>query len=209
MVPRPDHQLISTVQAHLRQVLAVAAHSADEPTMRMISGNLRFLLVHENLARAWREAGLGGTITVKTWCIESVERGVDVIAFCGGGDILPGVPVSVCRGAHLKEKTLDLYAFCRATRAQVAQIKISTTELIDFVANAMGGSHFDPWGRAARKPKADILQKVESGEIPAPGLRFNDRSILHHEVLSIAQSLVRSKQVHQLLAYRVGERGEK
>jgi hypothetical protein len=99
---------------------------------------------------------------------------------------------------------LDLHAFCRAARAQVGQIKISTTELIDYVANALGGSHFDPSGRAARKPKADILRKIESGEIAAFGLKFNDRSILHHEVLSIAQSLVRSKQVHQLLAYRAG-----
>ena len=192
-----DSELIATVNAHLRQVESVAFHNADEPTMRAATGSLRFLLADGNLARAWRASGIGGPMIFRAWCIASTGPG-EVVAFCGGGDLLPGIPFSACRGATLKEKSLDLVAFCRETRIQVRHVKVSTVEIIQYVANALGGSHYDPSGKTAKRPKAETLRRVEAGEIEGPPLRVNDRSLLHHEILSIAQAVVHSPQVARL-----------
>jgi hypothetical protein len=202
---KSEADLIRTVNAHLKQLAQVALHNADEPTMRVATGSLRFLLAEGNLARAWRASEIGGPIVFKAWCINSTGPG-EIVAFCGGGDVLPGFSFSACRGAKLKEKQLDLSAFCRETRVQVGQVKISTVEVIQYVANALGGAHYDPGGKAAKKPKGDILRRIEAGEIQGVPLRVNDRSHLHHEILSIIQAVVRSPQIAKLQAWP-GRRG--
>ena len=96
--------LISTVNAHLRHLAAVSVYSVDEASLRAICGTLRFLLVESNLSRAWHASGIGGPITLKTWCIDSVGPEFPIVAVCGGGDILPGIPVSIGRNARVHEK---------------------------------------------------------------------------------------------------------
>src|SRR5262249_18493102 len=140
-ITQDDIELIATVNAHLRQT--EASYASDEATLRVMTGSLRFLLADGNLARAWRLSSIGGPMTFKTNCITSTRSG-NVVALCGGGDLLPGIPFSACRGASLEVKTLDLASFCRSTRIQIDDTKISTTELIQYVANARGGSHYDP-----------------------------------------------------------------
>jgi hypothetical protein len=192
---RTDIQLIETVQAHLKQLATVAVFNADEPTLRMVTGTLRALLVEEMLQRAWRTSGLGGPITFKTYCIVSTQ-GDDVVAYCGGGDLIPNIPISWGHNAHVAERTLNLKDFCRQTRIQIGTATASTIDIVKYVANALGGSHFDPDGKTARK--FDLLRRIESGEIGQLFLQANNRNALHHELLSIAQSVTRSPQVHQL-----------
>lgn len=198
--PKSDLAFIETVKAHLRQIEAVAFHSVDEASLRAVAGSLRLLIADGALIRAWKAAGFGGPMTFTPWCIDRVGKG-EVVAFCGGGDLLPGVPFSACRNASLRQKTLDFAAFCREARVQVGSVKVTTAELIQYVANALGGNHYDPAGKAARKPKAALLRRIEEGEIEAPPLRVNDRSLLHHELLSIAQVVVRSAEVQSLRAW--------
>jgi hypothetical protein len=201
VVSAEDAQLIEAVIAHLKQVEAATRYDSDEATLRVATGSLRFLLADQNLARAWRASNIGGPIVLKAWCIDTVGPG-EIVALCGGGDILPNLPFSACRGATLKEKSLNLKDYCSSTRIQVGDAKISTVELIQYVANAMGGTHFDPSGKASKKANAPILKKLETGEIEAPQLRVNHRNLLHHEILSIAQSVIRSPQVAALRAWR-------
>lgn len=192
-----DYELIATVNAHLKAVEAIANHDADEATLRAATGALRFLLADDHLSRAWRASGIGGPMTFRAWCIESISSG-DVLVFCGGGDLLPGIPMSICRGARLKEKTLNLRGLCNETRIQVGNVEISTVEFIKYFANARGGSHYDLVGKAAKKPKAEVLSRVSTGEFNGIGMRINERDLLHHEILSIAQAIVRSPEVVKL-----------
>jgi len=196
-----DARLIEIVNAHLTQIEAATRHDVGEATLRAMSGSLRLLLPDQNLGRAWRASDIGGPMTFKAYCIESTGAG-EIVALCGGGDLLPNIPFSACRGAKLKEKTLDLKAYCQSTRIQVGNVEISTVELIQYAANAMGGSHFDPSGKASKKPKAAILRKLETGEIQGVPLLVNQRNLLHHEILSIAQTVIRSPQVAALRAWR-------
>ncbi|MFY9629183.1 MAG: hypothetical protein WAK03_13675 [Methylocystis sp.] len=200
-----DIALVKTVNAHLKQLSVLSsAHNADEADIRVASSSLRFLLVEESLAWAWRASGLGGSMTFKTWCIISTE-GNDVIAYCGGGDVLPGMPFSACRNAKLAELSLNLHDFCKRTRIQIGKEKISTVQLIQYVANTLGGAHFDPEGKSpkSRKPAFDLLRRLEAGEFGGLPLLVNDRNLLHHELFSVAQALVRSPDVARLKTWGV------
>ncbi len=167
------------------------------------SSSLRFLLVEDSLARAWRASRLGGPMTFKVRCITSTQ-GNDVVAYCGGGDLLPGIPFAASRNATFAELSLDLSAFCKRTRIQVGSVKVSTIQLVQYVANTLGGAHFDPEGKSpkSRKPLFDLLRRLEAGEFGGLPFRVNDRNLLHHEILSVAQALIRSPEVTRLIAWR-------
>ncbi len=179
-----------------------AAKNVDEPTLLVASNSLRSLLVAGMLKQSWKASGLGGPMTFKTWCIVDTE-GDDVLAYCGGGDVLPGIPISACRNAKLAERTLDLDTLCRQPRIHFGANKVTTVQLIQYVSNNLGGSHFDPQGISPRSRRHDLLRRLDAGEFGRLGLEVNKRSLLHHEVLSVAQTVVRSPQVAQLSAWPV------
>jgi hypothetical protein len=199
MLSETDVKLIQAVNAHLSSIGRVSLYNADEPTLIVVSGSLRALLVENMLGRAWRVARLGGSMTFKTWCIVST-KGPDVVAFCGGGDLLPGVPFSAARGAQLAQRTLDLKDFLKRARIQVGATKISAVELVKYVANRLGGDHFDPEGKLAKSQKSpfDLLRKIETGEISFFIGRVGERNLIHHELLSVAQAVLRSPEVKKL-----------
>ena len=118
---RHDINLIKTVQAHLRNLASLSGHEADEATVRIATATLRALLSEEMLHRAWLASGLRGPITFKTYCISKAGNGA--VAYCGGGDVLPNVPFSVCHNAELQERVLNLKDFGRQTRILVGRKK--------------------------------------------------------------------------------------
>jgi hypothetical protein len=201
--PSTDVLLIDTVNAHLKQLAGASVFNAAQADLTVASAQLRFLLVEDELGRAWEASRLGGPMTFKCWCIVSAQ-GDDVVAYCGGGDLIPGVPFSANHNAKIAERTLNLKDFRRRTYIQVRANKISTVELIQYVSNTRGGTHFDPEGRSpkSRKPIFDVLRRLEAGEFGGPPILINDKNLLHHEVLSVAQAVLRSPQVAQLRAWR-------
>jgi hypothetical protein len=195
-------KLIEAVKAHLKHLSVVSTYNVDEPTLLVASSSLWSLLVEGTLKQGWKASGLGGPMTFKTWCIVDTE-GSDVLAYCGGGDLLPGMPFSACRNAKLAERTLDLSALCRQPRIQVGANKVSTVELIQYVSNNLGGRHFDPEGKSPRSRRYDLLRRLDGGEFGRLPFEVNGRNLLQHEVLSIAQTVIRSPQVAQLRAWHV------
>jgi hypothetical protein len=194
-----DVELIRTVNAHLKSLSMACAHDADEATVRVASAPLRVLLVDDMLTRAWHATGIGGPITIRAWCIVSTE-GDDVVAYAGGGDILPGVPASMCRGAKLAELVLNMKDFRNRTRIQIGSARVSTVELIQYVANTRGGIHFDLKGgrKASQKAAFDLLRQYDADIAAGLGVMINDRNLLHHEVLSVAQAVLRSPEVERM-----------
>ena len=100
-----DTDLIKMAQAHLRALEGANIPSIDEHTLRVASAPLRFLLVDGNLIRAWRALGTNGPIRVEAYCFAAMPP-PDAIGYCGGGDVLPGVPLSMGWGMiTLRKKT--------------------------------------------------------------------------------------------------------
>ena len=201
-----DISLIRTVNAHLTQLCGLLAFNIDEARLRVASGSLRFLLVEDWLVRAWKASGLRGPMTFRAWCIASTGKG-HVVAYCGGGDVLPGISFSACVNATLSERSLDLVDFCQRPRIQVGSVKVSTLDVIKYVSNTLGGSHFDPEGKSprSRKPVFDLLRQLEAGQLGGYISQVNGRNLLHHEILSIAQVISRSPEVNHLRAWREPE----
>lgn len=145
---RHDLDLVKTVQAHVRNLMSLSGHEADEATLRIATGTLRALLSEEMLQRAshWpsSSAYIPDLLHRKGW--RKMQSHI-----CGGGDIIAGVPFSACHNAELKRSVLNLKDFCRQTRILVGDDKASTTDIIKYVANALGAAHYDPIGKAARK----------------------------------------------------------
>jgi hypothetical protein len=107
----------------------------------------------------------------------------------------------VSRNATLKEVSLNLKNFCQRPRIQIGTVKVSAVELIQYVANTLGGAHFDPEGRSpkSRKPVFNLLRQIEAEA--DMNVLVNNRNLLHHEVLSIAQAVIRSPEVARLSAW--------
>jgi hypothetical protein len=82
--------------------------------------------------------------------------------------------------------------------------RISTMEVIKYVANTLGGAHFDPEGKSSKsqKPAFDLLRRLEAGEFRGLPFVVNARNLLHHEILSIGQVVIRSPEVARLRAWR-------
>ena len=106
-----------------------------------------------------------------------------MVAYCGGGELLPGIPFSAAHGAETAELTLDLDAFRKRARIQVGDVKISTVQLVKYVANTLGGSHFDP-GKSIKlnhKSRSSTCSAdLRAGEIPFFISHVNGRNLLHH-----------------------------
>ena len=94
--------------------------------------------------------------------------------------------------------------FANGLEIQVGSVKVSTVQLVQYVANTLGGAHFDPEGKSpkSRKPVFDLLRRLEAGEFGGLPFQVNDRNLLHHEMLSVAQVLIRSPEVERLSAWR-------
>jgi hypothetical protein len=200
---RHELEFVQTVQAHIKNLKSLCDYNTNAPTIRISTGTLRALLSEDMLQRAWYLSGLKGPMTFKTYAIASID-GDDAVAYCGGGDVIPGAPFSACHNATLKECSLNLRDFCRQPRIQVRTEIASTVDIIKYVANALGVTHFDPNGKTALK--FDLLRRIEAGDAGQLFIGLvNDRNMLHHEILSIAQAVVRSPQVHELLEWHQQE----
>ena len=102
--------------------------------------------------------------------------------------------------AELETRVLNLKDFCRQTRIQVGKEKASTTDIIKYVANALGATHFDPAGKTARK--YDFLRRIEAGEVGQLFIsKINNLNPLYHEIFSISLAVIRSPEINELLGW--------
>jgi hypothetical protein len=192
-----DRRLLSTTVAHLDILAGIGRHDASEAAVRASSGSLRALLVERMLSQAWNAAKLGGPITIPTWRF-TTRPGPGVVGYCGGAEILPGVPVSIGFNATLEQATLNLHDFCKQSRIIAGLTTISTVELVQYVSNTMGGAHWDPGSR--RKSVSEELRRLDSGEDSPIPMLVNGRNLLHHEVLSLVQAVLGSPEIARLRA---------
>jgi len=200
-----DIDLIKTAQAHLRALSQANFAMVDEHTLRVASAPLRFLLIDGNLIRAWKTSGIGGPIQVEAYCFLSTPT-ADEVGFCGGGDLLPGMSFSTGWGnIKLGKKALDIDAFLNNPCIYVRGIRISRHELIRYIANTKGGTHYDPKGLSpkSRKDNFPLLRELEKTGFAGLGIKVNSRNLVHHELSSIIQSVLRSAEVQRLQAIAV------
>jgi hypothetical protein len=134
----------------------------------------------------WKASRIGGPIEVEAFCFE-VPPDNDAIAFCGGADILPGIPVSLSWGqVKLATKRLNIDAFLRQPCAWLRGTRISRHDLIKYVANTKGRTYYDPTRKSEpQNEKFNLLLGVEHHGFAGIGIAFNGLNLVHHEIASI------------------------
>ena len=133
-----DTDIIKTAQANLRVLEQANSPWIDEYSLRVASAPLRLLLVDEILVRAWKASRIRGPIQMEAYCFESLP-GPDAVGFCGGGDILPGIPMSIGWGnVRLRVKKLNICDFLKEPCICAKGLRITRHELVQYIANTKG-----------------------------------------------------------------------
>ena len=197
-----------------------------EEVVRDASNILRFLLVHGNLSRAWREAGFPGEPQVRARSLARFRKqhAGRWIAFASAGDATyeppadqkPGGPptgfreLSVVYGSPLAPgepsdrgdvEPVSLSQFLSDPALIANDVSVSRTALINYVANKLGGTHYDE----TRSEEKDGKQYPMFIALDGVRQATAKMKTVHYELLAVGQTLIASDDVQTFLQTAKGE----
>lgn len=186
----------------------------EDSNLRRNSNILRELLVNGKLLRAWKEIGFARQPTIITPTLELVIGffGLEKIVFAmagegtfGGATISEFLILNYTMSAeevkilHDLDKNSDvnmgLAEFLNKPCIIKNSITINRLEVINYVANKLGGTHLD-FKRNLKKLKEQkylVLDSIRYSE-----LRIIDKDPIYLQLLSIGQMIANSKSVEKL-----------
>jgi hypothetical protein len=210
---RQEEYLIKRVVQNLRYIRDNWNDNIELEEVVRSSNVLRTLLVHNNLDKAWRLCGYTYAIRLRvlslTRFLSEHDTGKILTAWTGGarykgtsfalGLALVGENPATNRpiDKYWQELTLDDYRrdVCMVVRAKnIGLIKINRLELINYVANKLGGTHID-FNRQSNKPLEQKFIALDE----AHNYENVDRSVILLLVLAIGQELVSSRHIQRLM----------
>lgn len=191
----------------------------DDASLRRSSPVLRSLLIEGLLGKAAHEAGKDLRIMTPAICRITTDVELRECKFYqAGGALYKGMMIQatsmVARAksaAEIKasyERTKDvigknyplkLRAYLRQTSIVVNGVLINREEIIKYVANKLGGAHYDS-SRANHAPgkESSLEQKYALLDEVRSGIAVADKNAIYYELLSIGQRVVNSRDVGQL-----------
>lgn len=181
--------------------------AVDEQSLRRSSGVLRNLLIEDWFAKAWRALGQPGQPDIEAVDLESAIAGYDVrrinFASAGGGEsqgmTIAGalfyegaVPAEALnRSSHPPMRTFRLSKFREATSLVIAGQRIKRGDVVKFVANKLGGAHFD----RRRKQSATVYGLMDQARTQ---VSMAGKSLVYFELVSIGQAVARADSARHL-----------
>lgn len=190
----------------------------DDDSLRRGSNTLRQLLVDKGglLQRAWKAAGFAKEPRIRCTTLKHIIGSAlapDITIATAGGAIYKGENIKAVvvysrswteaetaerrriAGQGPPEEDATLSGFIAAPCMLIEGLEVPRRVLINYVANKLGGVHFDV-GRAARRHKekgeAEIYRRLD--DIPTR-LTVIDKPAVYYELLSIGQVLARSDDI--------------
>lgn len=191
----------------------------DDASLRRSSPVLRALLVDGLLARAAHQVGRG--IRVMAPAISRVVTEVELrecIFFQTGGAQYKGMIIqsmsvitraktsAEIKASYEREKgvigksyPVKLGVFLKQTSFVVKGVLINREEVIKYVANKLGGAHYDA-SRTTSKERADISleQKYALLDEVRTSIVTADKNTAYYELLGIGQRVVNSRDIRAL-----------
>jgi hypothetical protein len=215
--------LLRIVVWDLERLQEMLPPPVGEDVVRDASNILRFLLVHGNLSRAWREAGFPGEPQVRARSLASFQKqhAGRWIAFASAGDATyelpqPGGPptgfreLSVVYGPPLAPgepsargdpEPVSLSQFLSDPALIANDVSVSRTALINYVANKLGGTHYDE----TRSEEKDGKQYPMFIALDGVRQATAKMKTVHYELLAVGQTLIASDDVQTFLQTAKGE----
>ena len=187
----------------------------SEASLRRGSVTLRRLLIDDELLRAWKAVGFKEGFTLKApradTLLESPESGSIHVIISGGG-MLEGMTMGLATinagrraikvmNGNPMEHSFRLKEFMSSTSIYVERTKISRHEIINYVANKLGGAHTDFTRGGGKGLKQSILDRNVGkfrfgGQIPS---KFEGVNAVYFELLFIGQLVALSEDAGRFL----------
>lgn len=212
-----EKELLEIVASDLQFIKEVWGDEVDDHTIRRSSTILRRLLVENDLHQAWKISGFSGQATIVASTLEPITVVIPFhrikFASAGGasykgvqlrGMLLLDFALSDQLAKRLGEgpvpnKKFQLLEFIEDASVIVEGELVKRRQLIKFVANKLGGAHFDP-SRSRRKEDRlfGLLEQVASS------VELLEKPAIYFEMLSIGQSISQAEDISRLVD-RIGE----
>ena len=217
-----DMELARVVSEDLEYLLVEWNQEIDDASLRRNSPVIRSLLIEGNLRRIANEADR--QIRVMAPAIGRLTTDAELCEyqfFQAGGALYKGMIVqsmsmvpraktaAEIKASYERSKEsigksypVKLSVFLKQTSMVVDGVLINREVIIKYVANKLGGAHYDrsrenskTGGNISLEHKYELLDKVRSGVTVA------DKNAIYYELLSIGQRLVNSRDIRQLQKY--------
>ena len=219
IMTRQEEYLIKRIVQHLRYIRDNWNDSIELEEVVRSSNVLRILLVHNDLGRAWKLCGYTFPIRLQvltlTRILSEYDRDKILTAWTGGsqyrgarfalGMAVLGEKAKAHASSNIalyrQELNLDEYrrSICMVVRKEgTGLIEINRLELINYVANKLGGTHID----FTRKSNKLLEQKFAALD-EAHNYKEVERNIVPLQLLAIGQELVSSRHIQRLMKRNV------
>ncbi len=209
-----DRYFIQTILEDLQHLKHAWSDVVDDAILRRDSAILRRLLIEGDLNKVWKILGFSEKIYVVAPRAEfflEMKDSYKIDFILSGGGIYQGVIAvlamhnkgkeAVNLPSHINpiEYKFTLSQFINSTSIFVENISISRGELIQYVANKLGGVHIDFSRKGRLAQKLETLDRnIERFQFKGiPPLR--GKNTVYFELLSIGQLLSNSADIKRLL----------
>lgn len=202
--------LINIVADDLRFLQRTWHNNIGNHSLRRGSTVLRSLLVEGTLQRAWKAIGFDNQPQITTFSLtetlEKVPKEKIIFAAAGGAhylnvfigprlmvneSLMTEAEMQAKNSIGLSEEVLDLLSFIEAPCVVAEGYVVQRRVLVKYVANALGGAHFNPKRNRKEGKVFEILDKATEK------FKFEDKDLTYFELLSIGQAIASSNDIEK------------
>lgn len=214
-----DLELIKVVFQDLDYLIIELNKVIDDANLRRISPVLRRLLIHQELAEACNMLGINVKIYAPRNAEKINELNLDFTTFQSGGAKFKGFQadnIFFKAGEYINDKgkvmeifnefkklntekvPLSVDEFLNQISFIIDKVKISRADVIKYVANKLGGTHYDK-SRKLNSKKANINKKFILLDSIRNKIKLVDKETIYYEFLSIGQFVINSPDVKRFV----------
>ena len=211
----PRDQLVQVVAEDLEYIRDEWNEQIDDPALRRGSVVLRRLLVENGIQRAWKRSGFPREPTVHASALSDIVGSAprDRIQFASaGGARFRGVAVGGVLMANYKMpedevpkldkagppgEDIGLRRFTESPVAVIDGKEIVRRVLIKFIANKLGGAHYD--GSRATRGEVSLYRHLDRA---TKQIKVLGKPVVYFELLAVGQQLAQSTDIARLIALR-------
>lgn len=202
-----NDQLVKTVIEDIKYLRDDWNDEIDDASLRRGSVVLRRLLINHDLQRAWTSLGMGVPLTIEAVSLRMVLKSVAIknIYFASaGGAKYKGATVArffMAKGSAPLQRSgsssapskeiFGIKQFLRSPCLIVKGQEVQRGELVEYVANKMGGAHFD-----SERHDGDINRLMD--EVMGEGPQILNKKVIFYELLAIGQAVAESENIKSL-----------
>ncbi|MGF7398299.1 hypothetical protein [Thermoanaerobacterium thermosaccharolyticum] len=218
-----NNYIIKIVREDLEYLKSNWNQDIDDASIRISNTILRKLLVEDNLGKVWRLLGYEKEPIIKAPDLNKFIKGAPKLrinfASAGGaiykGNIVEGMVIydtamsdNYIKRRYERNKNCNFLSEFSLSQFKespcllvtkrynfgIQQEEIKRRELIQYVANKLGGSHIDISRNYKKDEKFILLDQILGT------LNIGDKESIYYELLSIGQHLVNSPDIKKLIS---------